>query len=148
MTFEKKKTNVSDNESYTQSFNVWICGLLGIISGIISAFSGLAGGIFIIPLMRYVLKFPIKKAIGTSSAAILLTSISAVAGYVINTPKDFTGGQYFLGMVDTATALPIVIASIPISQIGVMLHRKTNSQLLIKLFAVFILLISLRMIFF
>jgi uncharacterized protein len=124
----------------------WIgCILIGSVSGIISAFTGLGGGIIIVPMMHYFMKFPIKKAIGTSSAAILLTALSGVTGYFINVPGDALLPKYSLGLVDTFSALPIILASVPFSQLGVYLHKKSSSRFVLFAFAIFIIIVSIKM---
>ncbi len=124
------------------------CLLVGIVAGIIAAFTGLGGGIFVIPLLHYVLKVPIKKAIGTSTAAIFITSFSGVISFLINSPAGANTMKYSFGMVDTISAVPIVLASIPFAQVGVYLHKKTRNELIKKLFAGLILIVSVKMLFF
>ena len=148
MLFDKKGKDTDEHPKEHPRFNKWICMLIGILSGAIAAFSGLGGGVFIIPLMHYIMRFPFKKAIGTSSAAILLTSVAGVISYFLNTPAGAVNIPYSFGMVDTSSALPIVAASIPFARLGVYINKKTHHYILTKLFAVFILIVSLRMIFF
>ncbi len=148
LTERTESKTAPESEGDVPKYNKIACAFTGIISGIIAAFSGLGGGIFIIALMRYLLKFPIKKSIGTSLAAILLTSISGVLGYYINTPSGVFIGKYSFGMVDTFSALPIIITSIPASQFGVYLHKKISHGLLSKLFAVFVILVAVKILFF
>lgn len=124
------------------------CFLVGVVAGIIAAFTGLGGGIFVIPLLHYVLKVPIKKAIGTSTAAIFITSLSGVISFLINSPAGANPMSYSFGMVDTISAIPIVMASIPFAQLGVYLHKKTRNNLIKKLFAGLILIVSVKMLFF
>ena len=148
MLFDRKKPD-NVNENFTRGKkNILMLLTTGILTGAIAAFSGLGGGVFVVPLMHYVLKFPFKKAIGTSSAAILLTAASGVLSYFFNMPQDFNGIPYSFGMVDTLSALPVIAASIPFAQAGVYINRRTNHYLLTKLFAVFILIVSFKMIFF
>jgi uncharacterized membrane protein YfcA len=144
---------VSKNSDLTESsgsyrYNKVVCSSIGLISGAIAAFAGLGGGVFVTPLSHYLLKFPIKKAIGTSSAAIFITSIAGVSGYLINKPPDAEYIKYSIGMVDTLSALPIIVMSIPFAQAGVYINKKTHSKLLKRLFAVFLLIVSARMLFF
>lgn len=142
------KDPVQTNGNEIRRYNRILCSSIGIISGAIAAFAGLGGGIFIIPLTHYLLKFPIKKAIGTSSAAIFITSAAGVIGYLVNKPPGAEEVKYSIGMVDTLSALPIIAASIPFAQAGVFLNKKIHSILLTRLFAVFLLIFSLRMLFF
>ena len=116
--------------------------------GTIAAFSGLGGGVFAVPLMHYMLKFNISKAIGTSTLAVLITAIAGVLGYIVNKPDDLAFGHYTLGLVDVYSAIPIVAASIPFAWFGVWIHKKTHDFWLKKLFALFILAVAVKMMFF
>lgn len=138
----------TDYNSGKHNTSVLLSSLIGVFSGSIAVFTGLGGGIIIVPLMKYILKFDIKKAIGTSSAAILLTAVSGVAGYYINIPNDFSGGKYFIGMADSYSALAIILGSVPFSQLGVYLNKKSKNEVLNRFFAVFILTVAVCMIFF
>lgn len=146
MLLDKKKQVDDANE--TPKFNKWVCMVIGILSGAIAAFSGLGGGVFVIPLMHYLMRFPFKKAIGTSSAAILFTAVAGVISYFLNMPQGANSLPYSFGMVDTLSALPIIAASIPFARVGVYINRKTHHVLLTKLFAVFVLCVSLKILFF
>jgi len=148
MLFEKKKNpDVNENSKEEYKANNLHCIPIGILTGIIAAFTGLGGGIFVIPLMHYVLKTPIRKSIGTSTAAIFITSVSGVLSYLINMPSAVNTVGYSIGMVDALSALPIVAMSIPFAQVGVWVNKKTHHDLLTRLFGIFILIVALRMIF-
>ncbi len=149
MMIEKNSNSDGDDENFNpEGINKLYCAAIGILVGIIAAFTGLGGGIFVIPLMHYFIKVPIKRAIGSSAAAIFITSVSGVISYFINSPAGANTLKYSFGMVDTISAVPIVLASIPFAQAGVVLHKKTRSNLLKKLFAGLILIVSLKMLFF
>jgi uncharacterized protein len=149
MMIEKNSKTDGDGENFIpENINKLFTILIGILTGIIAAFTGLGGGIFVIPLMHYIIKVPIKKAIGTSAAAIFITSLAGVMSYFINSPVGANTMKYSFGMVDTVSAIPIVIASIPFAQTGVLLHKRTHSNVLKKLFAGLILIVSLKMLFF
>lgn len=149
MLLEKNSGLDDDEKNYdSKSINKLYCTVTGILVGIIAAFTGLGGGIFVIPLMHYIIKVPIRKAIGTSTVAIIITSVSGVISYLINSPDNANTMKYSFGMVDTISAIPIVLASIPFAQVGVYLHKKTRNNLLKKLFAGMILIVSIKMLFF
>jgi uncharacterized protein len=122
--------------------------LIGILAGVIAAFTGLGGGIFVIPLLHYTLKVPIRKSIGTSAAAIFITSLSGVVSYIINSPAGADTMKYSLGIVDTVSAVPVVMASIPFAQVGVYLNKKTRHGIIKKLFAGLILIVAAKMLLF
>jgi len=145
---EKREEEIPDEPGTSKNYNKVFSSIIGIFTGMIAAFSGLGGGIFAVPLMHYFLKFNIKKAIGTSTLAILITSCAGVISYIVNKPDDLNFGRYTLGLVDVYSALPVIAASIPFAQLGVYIHKRTRHFILKKLFAVFILAVSVKMIFF
>lgn len=146
MLFINRTVN-AESEQVPQ-YNKVLTSSIGIISGAIAAFAGLGGGIFVTPLTHYMLKFPIKKSIGTSSAAVFITSLAGVTGYIVNKPPDASEFKYSLGMIDTLSALPIIAASIPFAQAGVYLNKKIHGTILTRLFAIFLLAVAVRMLFF
>lgn len=149
MLTEKKPDSDKDEENCELGkIKKVYCVMTGVLAGTIAAFTGLGGGIFIIPLLHYVAKVPIRKSIGTSAAAIFITSLSGVISYIINSPAGADTMKYSLGIVDVLSAVPIVMASIPFAQVGVYVNKKTRSDLLKKLFAGLILIVALKMLFF
>ena len=149
MLVEKKPAEEADERNCEQgSIKKPYCVLTGVLAGTVAAFTGLGGGIFVIPMLHYVLKVPIRKSIGTSAAAIFITSLSGVISYIINSPAGADTMKYSIGIVDALSAAPIVMASIPFAQVGVYVNKKTRSHLLKKLFAGLILIVALKMLFF
>lgn len=64
--------------------------LIGLIAGLLSGLFGIGGGILIVPLLGFMLKFPLSKSIGTSLASMLLpVGILAVLKYYKNGDVDF-----------------------------------------------------------
>jgi len=145
--FDKKKAE-DISPDHGKNFNKLYCGIIGFITGTIAAFSGLGGGIFAIPLMHYLLKLNFKKAVGTSTLAVMITAIAGVISYILNKPAEMNFGHYTLGMVDVLFAIPIVAGSIPFAQFGVWIHNKTHHFILAKLFGLFILAVSVKILFF
>jgi uncharacterized membrane protein YfcA len=146
---EKKSNEGTADENYKKgNIKKSYCILTGVLAGVVAAFTGLGGGIFIIPLLHYAARVPIRKSIGTSAAAIFITSLSGVLSYIINSPAEADTMKYSLGIVDALSAAPIVLASIPFAQVGVYVNKKTRSHLLKKLFAGLIFIVALKMLFF
>ncbi len=148
MLLDKKSSHEKLENNGPEKFNKWICIGIGALSGAIAAFSGLGGGIFVIPLMHYLMKVPFKKAVGTSSAAILITAAAGVISYFINSPQGAVDIKYSFGMVDTVSALPVIAASIPFARVGVYINKKIHHYILSKLFALFIIAVSVKLLFF
>jgi uncharacterized membrane protein YfcA len=136
-----------ENGGNTVKDNYFITIIVGVLSGAVAAFTGLGGGVFIIPLMHYVQKIPIKKAIGTSTAAIFITSIAGVISYIINVPSEYIPPHFSFGMIDVLASIPIIAASIPSAQLGVYIHNKTHHSVIGKIFGAFLLLVAVRMLF-
>lgn len=55
---------------------------VAVLAGMFGALLGLGGGIFLVPAMTLIFKFPIHYAIGTSIVAVVATSVSASANYI------------------------------------------------------------------
>jgi uncharacterized protein len=124
---------------------------IGLVTGLVSSLAGVGGGIFSIPMMYYLLKFPLKKALGTSSATIVITAGAAMAGYVVNGLGDPLMERYAgftVGYVDYLHALPVIAATIPLARLGAATAHRTNVDRLRILYAIFLLAIGVKMAFF
>lgn len=127
--------------------------LTGVTVGLVSSLAGVGGGVFSIPIMYYFLRFPLKKALGTSSATIVITALAAVVGYVIQGwdevaryAPQMTG--YTLGFVDYLHAIPIIVGTLPAARYGAVVSHRTQVDTLRKVYGVFLLVISMKMFFF
>ncbi|HPS21674.1 MAG TPA: sulfite exporter TauE/SafE family protein, partial [Candidatus Paceibacterota bacterium] len=88
---ENKKLEVPDKVSqYLQTpIGMLICGfVIGLTTGIFGA----GGGLTVFIVLYAFLKFPIKKAVGTSSFVMLVTALSGVVGYFENDILDLKLG--------------------------------------------------------
>lgn len=97
------------------------CLLAAILTFFVGVFAGLvgAGGAFIlVPMMLYILKFPIRVTIGTSLSVVLL---SAVAGVV---------GKVAAGQVPLVPSLVLIAGATIGARIGAVYSKKVNGQLL------------------
>ena len=121
----------------------------GFLVGMVSSLAGVGGGVLSIPVMHSILKFPLKKALGTSSATIVITALAAGTGYVIKGwGNSLLPAAGTLGYVDWLHALPLIAGSIPLAAVGAQVANKTKVTLLKRIFAVFLLVIAFRMLFF
>ena len=57
--------------------------LLGLIAGLLCGLLGVGGGVIMIPVLTIILHYPTHKAIGTSSASIIATSLGGLITYII-----------------------------------------------------------------
>lgn len=120
----------------------------GFFVGLVSALAGVGGGVLSIPVMHSLLKFPLKKALGTSSATIVITAFAAGLGYVVRGWTNPLVPAGTLGYIDWLSALPLIAGSIPLAAVGARVANKTKATRLKQIFALFLLVIALRMLFF
>ena len=71
------KATVSDAQPPNRSVAAFAA--LGVAAGFASSFLGIGGGLVIVPVLTTLMRFPLKRAIGTSLAAIIVVSAVGVA---------------------------------------------------------------------
>lgn len=108
---------------------------IGFIAGIVGGSLGLGGGIIIVPALVFILGFTQHHAQGTS-LAVLLFPIGILG--VINYAKN--------GYVNYKFAIVLIIAFVLGSYLGSVISVHLPDKILKKIFGVFLLLISLKMI--
>lgn len=128
--------------------NIPLMLLAGIFVGVVSALAGVGGGVLSIPIMHSLLKFPFKKALGTSSATIVITAAAAAVGYAMSGWGNPLLPSGSLGYVSYVYAIPLIIGSIPMAMVGAKVAHRTHAHKLSKIFAVFLLIIAVRMLLF
>jgi len=119
----------------------------GLVVGVVSALAGIGGGVVSIPIMHSMFRFPFKKALGTSSATIVITACAAGIGYVVRGWGNSSLPPFTLGYVDYLHAMPLILGSIPCAMLGARTAYKTDAKLLTKIFAGFLVIIAFRMFF-
>ncbi len=119
---------------------------VGLVAGVVSALAGIGGGVVTVPMMYQILKIPLKLAIGTSSAAIVITGLSSVTGYILNGlgHPDLPG--WTLGFVDLQRGAALAVGTVLLARVGAYVSFKTHPFRLRKLFALFVILISIYII--
>jgi uncharacterized membrane protein YfcA len=80
--------------------------LIGVFVGFVSGAVGAGGGFILIPLMITVLRVPLKVTVGTSLGIVF---IGALTGSI---------GKLLALQVHPASALPLILGSIPAAQLG------------------------------
>lgn len=107
--------------------------LSGFLIGLTTGIFGAGGGLTIFVVLYSFLKFPIKKAIGTSSFIMLLTALSGVVGYAENNNLDWKFGL----IVGISAAVGGAFSSV--------LANRMNEKFLAKLIGVFFVFLALVM---
>lgn len=109
--------------------------VIGFLAGIVGGSLGLGGGIIIVPALVFILGFTQHEAQGTS-LAVLLFPIGILG--VINYAKN--------GYVNYKYAVILIIAFILGSYLGSVISVHLPDKILKKVFGIFLLLISLKII--
>ena len=108
--------------------------LLGFLTGVLSSYLGIGGGVVIVPVLTVIFKYPIRKAVGTSLAALPLT---ALAGLVMHFFIRQTG----------ISAMPIILisaGSIFGARAGVYLSQIIKGKYIKLGFAILLLYVGLK----
>jgi uncharacterized membrane protein YfcA len=119
---------------------------VGFAGGLFSAFFGVGGGVIAVPLMVIVLQFPIHLAVGNSSALIVISSLSGAISYMYHGWDAALLPPYSLGYVNCLVFILVSPFSVIMARLGVRVASRTSHDKLIKVFAVLLVLVGLRMI--
>ena len=119
--------------------------ITGFFIGILSGLTGLGGGALLVPVLVLLFRYPIHRAVGTSSACLIFSSCGAVTAYVI-TGWGLAGlPPYSLGYVDLLTFALLAVTTIPAARFGVRFAHSCSGRNLQILFAILMVLIGFLM---
>jgi uncharacterized membrane protein YfcA len=116
---------------------VLILLLIGLVAGMLSGMVGIGGGIVIVPALIFFLAFSQKTAQGTSLGLLLL-------------PAGILGAmQYYKqGHIDIKVVVVLAIGFILGNLFGSKIALSISDEKLKKVFAIFIMLVAIKMLFF
>lgn len=120
-------------------------GLIGFFSGIVSALSGLGGGIVMIPLLTQVLKMPMRRAASISLGVIPFFALSISLYYGLCYAPSLAI-PYSLGFLVFPAAIPLVLGVLIGAPFGLKLSKKLSSRLIKITFALLLAIVALKMI--
>jgi uncharacterized membrane protein YfcA len=121
--------------------------MVGFAGGVFSAFFGVGGGVIAVPLMIIVLSFPVHLAVGNSSALIVISSLTGALAYMFHGWGSELLPPFSLGYVNTLVLLLVAPFTIGMARLGVRVASRTAHDKLVRVFAVLLVLIGLRMIY-
>lgn len=113
-------------------FNKPLAVIIGCVLGFLLGLVGQGGAFIIIPTLLYVLKIPLRVALGSTLAIGLFSSIAGLAGKVAT------------GQVPFHMAWALVFGAIPAAQVGSYIAKKTKVQFLRWILAVIICVTSIK----
>ena len=118
--------------------------LIGSGTGVLSALMGIGGGAILVPALVW-FRVNIKQAIGCSSFCGLVVALFGSLSFVQAGWQHNDLPQWSFGYVYLPAAAGIVCLSMLTANIGAKLGQKLNTEMLKKIFAGFLILVSLRM---
>jgi len=104
--------------------------------GFIAAFLGIGGGVIHVPLLVFALGFPVHMAVGTSQFILAVTALAA------------TGAHLWHGDIDLQSPAVWQLggAAVVGAQIGAALSKRVSGLIILRILAVALLLVGLRLI--
>ncbi|MBZ9570336.1 sulfite exporter TauE/SafE family protein [Methanobrevibacter sp. TMH8] len=124
--------------------SLYIGAFFGILVGFSSGLLGIGGGIFLIPILVFLLGFSMKEAIGISSIFISLTAIGGAASYIL-TGWGINSFPFSLGYISLVNLGIIAIFSIPAAYIGAKLVYKIPEKRLKQIFGIIMIYMGIKM---
>jgi len=127
----------SDGNTHVYRFNLGLAALFSVALGFISSLLGIGGGIIQVPLLTSFFSFPAHIATATAQFVLLFTSAAGAATHVVQ-------GVYqpFLRLT-----LELAIGVVVGAQAGAAISRRTRAALIIRLLAIALGLVGLRLLF-
>ncbi len=108
-----------------------LTAIIGFLSGILGGM-GVGGGMILIPAARMFLDLDQQTAQSLNLFCFIPSSLCALVIHIKNKKIDFK------------TALPVILSGIPFAILGAYLSTKLSSELLSRLFGVFILIFGIK----
>ncbi|MDR0768030.1 MAG: sulfite exporter TauE/SafE family protein [Methanosarcinales archaeon] len=120
--------------------------ICGCIMGLLSGLTGIGGGMVLIPLLIFLIKMPLRQAIGTSAATIIFTSFGGVISYAINGMNIAGLPPYSLGYINLAMWTALVIPGVIFAAAGAKVSHRVNQKYVRHLFSAITFLVGAGMI--
>lgn len=130
--------------------NIAVLAACGIVLGIVTGIIGIGGGVLMVPVMVVLLRFGMHRAVGTSTAVMIFTSLGGLMGYILNGLNAGVFGLYpighLIGYFNPESWLALAATSVPMAQLGVRAAHKLPAKQLKYIFVAVMIYMALKMI--
>jgi len=126
--------------------NVLIFILWGFPLGIVSGIIGIGGGVLMVPVMVLAMRFQMHRAVGTSTALMIFTSIGGILSYTVNGLNVSGLPPYSTGYVNFLQWILLAGTSVPMAQVGVRVAHRLPAKHLKYVFIAVMIYMGLKMI--
>ena len=130
--------------------NPAVLAIWGIILGIVTGIIGIGGGVLMVPVMAVLLRFGMHRAVGSSTAVMIFTSIGGLTGYIFNGLNAGIFGSYAIGQLigyfNPESWLALAATSVPMAQVGVRVAHRLPAKQLKYIFIIVMIYMALKMI--
>lgn len=145
MLFSISKTKAKKEENVVKQMPAnYLLQLICFITGIIASLMGIAGGAILVPVLTY-LGLPIRQSIGIATACGVMVALFGSAGYIITGVNSPLLPEWSLGYIYVPALVGLVISSTLLAPVGVKFASKLPVKTLKKGFAIFLILVALKM---
>jgi uncharacterized protein len=120
----------------------------GFGSGFVAHFLGIGGGLVYVPGLNTILGVPVHRAVAISQATMVIgSSVGALTFFILSLFRNLTDlPPLSLGYFNLAAWLALVVASIPLAQIGAVVAHKLSEKRLKFLLAILYIYVGLKLI--
>jgi uncharacterized membrane protein YfcA len=120
--------------------------LWGIALGIVSGIIGIGGGVLMIPIMVFFLRFKMHQAVGTSTALMIFTAVGGSFSYLINGLGVQGLPPYSTGYLNWLQWILLAGCSVPLAIVGAKTAHLLPAKQLKYIFIAVMLYMGLKMI--
>ena len=143
-----KRSQTSGKVSTPQRGWPWLAGI-GAGAGAVASAAGVGGGVVLVPAYAGLLHLPMRRAVGTSSATIVLIAFAGVVGYAVagwGAPTSgLAAGYMTVGYVDVGRALVLAVPAVGTARLGVLAAHRVNTRVLRLAFAALAAFVAVRL---
>jgi len=118
---------------------------ISLLTGIIASLMGMAGGAILVPVLTY-FGMPLRHCIGIATVCGVMVALFGSLGYIISGLDNELLPVWSFGYVYLPALLGVVLTSSLFAPVGVKFAAKLPVQTLKKIFAVFLILVAIKMI--